>query len=143
MEEVPGGLSPEETVARIKEQGGLVGIPHPFDSQRGALQQEAVRRLRGQIDFMETLNARVFFGSANRRAEAFARELGLARSAGSDAHSLGEVGRAYVEMAEFQDAQSFLKALRQGRLVGRLSGPWVHLWSRWAWLRYRLGWRPG
>ena len=29
-EEVPKGLSPEETIARIKSQGGLVGIPHPY-----------------------------------------------------------------------------------------------------------------
>ena len=29
-EEVPKGLPPEEAIARIRSQGGLVGIPHPF-----------------------------------------------------------------------------------------------------------------
>src|SRR6478609_570562 len=36
QELVPKGLTPEETVKRIKDQGGLVGIPHPFDTMRTA-----------------------------------------------------------------------------------------------------------
>jgi predicted metal-dependent phosphoesterase TrpH len=141
-EEVPAGLSPEESVERVKAQGGLVGIPHPFDRQRGALKEEAILRVLPQIDFVETFNARIVFASANRRASLFAQEQGLAASAGSDAHSPWEVGRAHVEMADFDGVQSFLAALRQGRVIGQLSSFLVHFWSRWAWLRHRLGWRP-
>jgi len=141
-QEVPRGLSAEETVARIKAQGGLVGVPHPFDRFRQGLGEGVMLRLLPQIDFIEAFNARVMRADATRQAERFARERGLALSAGSDAHSPGEVGIAYAEMAEFDGAQSFLEALRQGRPVGRLSGWWVHLWSRWASLRHRLGWRP-
>ena len=34
-EAVPPGLSAVETIAAVREQGGLVGVPHPFDGWRG------------------------------------------------------------------------------------------------------------
>jgi predicted metal-dependent phosphoesterase TrpH len=143
QEEVPAGLSPEETVQRIKEQGGLVCIPHPFDRFRGEhLAEAALMRILPQVDIIEALNARTIFRRDNERAARFAQEHGLAMSAGSDAHSTRELGRACVEMAEFEGPREFLAALREGRIVGRLSSPLVHLYSRWAWLRRRLRWRP-
>jgi len=142
-EEVPGGLSPEETVRRVKEQGGLVCVPHPFDRFRHEhLDEAALMRILPQVDIIEALNARTTLRADNEQAARFAQEHGLAMSAGSDAHSARELGRACVEMPDFEGPQEFLKALRQGRIVGRLSSPLVHLFSRWARLRRRLGWRP-
>jgi predicted metal-dependent phosphoesterase TrpH len=143
QEEVPAGLSPEETVQRIKGQGGLVCIPHPFDRLRGSRLAEAgLMRILPEVDIIEVLNARTTLRSDNERAVRFAQEHGLAMSAGSDAHSARELGRACVEMPDFEGPREFLQALRQGHIVGRLSSPLVHLSSRWAWLRRRLGWRP-
>ena len=142
-EEVAAGLSPEETVRRIKEQGGLVCVPHPFDRFRGEhLAEAALMRILPQVDIIEALNARTTLRSDNERAARFAQEHGLAMSAGSDAHSARELGRACVEMPDFEGPQEFLQALRQGRIVGRVSSSLVHFWSRWARLRRRLGWRP-
>jgi hypothetical protein len=143
QEGVPAGLSPEETVRRIKEQGGLVCVPHPFDRFRGEhLTEAALMRILPQVDIIEALNARTTLRRDNDQAARFAREHGLAMSAGSDAHLARELGRAWVEMPDFEGPREFLQALRQGRIVGRLSSPLVHLFSRWAWLRRRLGWRP-
>jgi predicted metal-dependent phosphoesterase TrpH len=142
-EEIPPGLTPEETVQQIKAQGGLVLVPHPFDRLRSEhIAEEALDRLLPDLDIIEGFNARTTFRRDNERAARFAEEHGLAISAGSDAHSPGELGRAYVEMPDFDGPQEFLQSLRQGRIVGRLSTPAVHLLSRWAWLRRRLGWRP-
>jgi len=141
-EEVPPGLPPEETVRRITEQGGLVGIPHPFDRFRSALDYEAMRRLAPRIHFIEVFNARTTFPGDNGRALRYARDNGLPVTAVSDAHSPWEVGRAYVEMPPFDGPDSFLAALRHGHIVGQRSNPLVHLASRWAGLRRRLGWRP-
>jgi predicted metal-dependent phosphoesterase TrpH len=142
-EEIAPGLTPEETVRQIKEQGGLVLVPHPFDRYRNEHMAEgALERVLPEVDIIEGFNARTTFRGDNERAVRFAQEHGLAVSAGSDAHSPGELGRAYVEMPNFDGPQEFLQALRQGRIVGRLSSPAVHLLSRWAWLRRRLGWRP-
>ncbi|MEE9324142.1 MAG: PHP domain-containing protein, partial [Dehalococcoidia bacterium] len=58
-EEVPPGLSPQETVARIKEQGGLVSIPHPFDRFRNSvLKYEALESILSQVDIIEVFNSR-------------------------------------------------------------------------------------
>jgi predicted metal-dependent phosphoesterase TrpH len=143
LEEVPPGLSPEESVRRIKDQGGLVCIPHPFDRFRAEhLAEAALMRILPQVDIIEALNARTTLRGDNEQAARFAREHGLAISAGSDAHWPRELGRACVEMADFEGPREFLQALAEGRIVGRVSSPLVHLWSRWAWLRRRLGWRP-
>ena len=140
--EVPRDLTASETIERVKSQGGLVGVPHPFDHLRLALREVEMRTLIGQIDFIETLNARMVFPSHNDRARAFALEHDKPMSAGSDAHSPWEVGRVYAEMRPFHSTQEFLANLRQGRLCGKLSTPLVHLISRYAKLRRRLGWRP-
>jgi predicted metal-dependent phosphoesterase TrpH len=138
-EVVPSRLSPEETVARIKAQGGLVAVPHPFDRlRREPLHEAALRRVLPEIDIIEALNARVTVAGHNRRAASFADEHGLACSAGSDAHSLMEVGTAYVEMEEFDTPEQFLESLREGTLCGGRSVPLVHLISTWAKIRRRV-----
>lgn len=92
---IPPGLSAAETIAAAREQGGLVGIPHPFDRFRGSLLVD--RRLEGLaplVDWVETWNARVIGRGGNDRAAEFARLHGLPGVAVSDAHSLIEVGVA-------------------------------------------------
>lgn len=141
-EAVPKGLSAHDTIARIKNQGGIVGVPHPFDSLRSGLRRHAMLACIDQIDFIEGLNARMVFSSHNNRAREFAAERDLPVSAGSDAHSPWEIGRVWAEMPPFEGAADFVVALRLGRLAGRLSTPLVHLISRYAYLRRALGWRP-
>lgn len=141
-EGVPKGLSARDTIARIGDQGGIVGVPHPFDSFRSALRKESMLTYIDRIDFIEGLNARMVFAAHNEKARDFAAERGLPVSAGSDAHSPWEVGRVWAEMPSFEGATDFVAALRQGRLVGRLSTPFVHLISRYAYLRRALGWKP-
>jgi predicted metal-dependent phosphoesterase TrpH len=142
QEEVPKGLAASETIARIKEQGGLVGVPHPFDSLRSALSEDVMITLIDQIDFIEALNARMVFSAHNDKARDFAATHALPVTAGSDAHSPWEVGRCYVETPPFEGPRDFLAALHRGRLTGRLSTPFVHLISRYAYLRRALGWKP-
>jgi predicted metal-dependent phosphoesterase TrpH len=141
-EDVPRDLPASETIARIKHQGGIVGVPHPFDSLRSALREDVLLALIDQIDFIEALNARMVFSSHNDKAAQFASDHSLPTTTGSDAHSAGEVARVYVEMPPFEGPRDFATALRQGRLKGRLSSPFVHLISRYAELRRALGWKP-
>jgi predicted metal-dependent phosphoesterase TrpH len=133
---VPKGLSPEETVKRIKGQGGLVAVPHPFDSLRNAsrLRTPALERLvdADLVDIIEVLNARSINPEDNRRALEFAKKHNLPMSAGSDAHTLVEVGRAYVEVPAFDTAEEFLDALRKGKINGALSSKFIHIGSTWA-----------
>lgn len=141
-EEVPPELSARETIERIRAQGGLVSLPHPTDRFRGGVGGEGLARLAPLVDIVEVMNARTTVGRDNDAATRLAEEHGLVGVAVSDAHSPWEMGRAYVEAPDFEGPQEFLEALRWGTLVGRPSSPLVHLISRYATLRRKLGWRP-
>ena len=94
---VAPGRPAAETIAEIRAQGGLVGIPHPFDRFRGSmLRDPRLEAQAAQADWVEAYNARVVGGSGNERAAAFAREHDLPGVAVSDAHSVLEVGVAYT-----------------------------------------------
>ncbi len=132
-ETIPGGLTPRETVNRIREQGGLVNIPHPFETIRGsALKDRSIAEIAAQIDLMEVLNSRSPFPANSNKAKAFASEHGIVPGAGSDAHTLMEIGNAYIIMPEFKGKDDFLKALSQGKIYGQRSSPAVRLFSTWA-----------
>ena len=118
------GRPAAETIAEVRAQGGLVGIPHPFDRRRGSMLKdprlESIGRL---VDWVEAYNARVVGGSGNQRAAEFARELGLPGVAASDAHSVGEVAVAYnVVDGDPSTPEGLLTALRTLEIVpGRAS----------------------
>ncbi|MBN1660216.1 MAG: PHP domain-containing protein [Anaerolineae bacterium] len=139
-ETVPPGLSAEESIARVRAQGGIVGASHPLDRARvDAVGPEVLEALAPQIDFVEVLNARAVRRDDNVAALQAARSLNLPGSAGSDAHAALEVGRAYVEMPAFDGPASFLKALAEGQVHGRESSPLIHLVSIYARLIKSLG----
>lgn len=140
-ETIPGGLSPEETIERIKAQGGLVLLPHPFGGWR-SFDATRLDGIASSIDAIEAFNARVLSRRDNDLAQAFANKHNLAMSAGSDAHSPCELGHAYIEISDFDGPQEFLAALHPGRIVGRLSSPLVHAISTLAKLRRCCGWQP-
>jgi len=112
-EEVSQGLSPQETISRIRSQGGLVAIPHPFG--------RSLSWKSNPLTSAEILS--------------IAKEQRKAASAGSDAHTLGEIGRAYVEMPEFDGHDEFLNSLAQGKIFGRKSSYLAHFASTWARIR--------
>jgi predicted metal-dependent phosphoesterase TrpH len=94
-------MSAAETIAAARAQNGLVGIPHPFDRFRGSLLRDGrLAELAGDVDWIETHNARVAVGRGNERAATFAREHGRPGIAVSDAHSGFEVGVSYVALDE-------------------------------------------
>ncbi len=132
-EAIPSELSVSETIARIKEQGGLVCIPHPFDVIRpSALRDKVIEEIAGEIDIIEVFNARNPLPHSSAKARAFAEEHGLLMSAGSDAHTPNEIGNAWVEMPEFTGKDDFLAALAAGEITGRRTNVLNHLYSTWA-----------
>jgi len=119
-ERVPPGLSLEETVARIKEQGGLVYAAHPLarDAPQ-SIGREALESIIDRVNIIEGFNARIRHESDNENAEEIARRHGIAVAAGSDAHFPWEIGRAGIEIAPFSTPQEFLENLRQAQIFGR------------------------
>lgn len=129
---VPRGLSAEETIDRIHDQGGIVCVPHPFSHNRiHHLRREALERVKGTIDAIEVFNAREAFAGDNRRAAVYARSHGFPGAVGSDAHRPWELGRAYLSCADFSGPGDFLQAVRGGTVTGRLAGYAIHFHTRY------------
>jgi predicted metal-dependent phosphoesterase TrpH len=135
-EHIASGLSIERAIDSIRAQGGLVSIPHPFDPMRGLrLNEEGWERIIPQVDILEVFNARCPFGRPAKKARDYARKHNLPGIAGSDAHSIGEIGNVIVDMPDFNSPEEFLESLKKARINGRKSSPFVHLNSTWAKIR--------
>jgi predicted metal-dependent phosphoesterase TrpH len=118
-ERIPYVLPLAEVVARIRAQGGLVYVPHPFDQGRTSLGAVLPRLCeQGDVDVIEVFNAKIADQALNEQAAALAAAYGLPAGAGSDAHDADGVGAAYLEMPAFDGAEAFLAALRQARITG-------------------------
>ena len=111
-------LTARETALEIKAQGGLVYLEHPYDSFRRHLSEGGIEAIADLVDIVEVFNGRSD-EEANRRAQDLCDILGVAPGAGSDAHSLREIGSVYMEMEDFEGAQDFLAKLRSARIVNR------------------------
>ncbi len=129
---IPKGTPARDTCMRIREQGGLVYVPHPFASGKGG-NGFILPVIEDLVDAVEGFNARLHDPKLNERAVAWAKERGLPLGAGSDAHTYAELGRGYVDVPDFEDtADGFLGALRVGTIGGRTSSRAVHIASTYA-----------
>ncbi len=139
-ETIPSGSSVSETIAQIRQQQGLVCIPHPLDRMRpSAVKMDVLKKIACDIDIVEVFNARTMFFKHKAKIRAFAKEHNLKQGAGSDAHTLSEVGNAYVEMPEFSGKDDFLDALAQGKICGKSTNPLVHFLSLNNRIKKRFG----
>jgi predicted metal-dependent phosphoesterase TrpH len=124
------GLSAVETIAAAREQGALIGIPHPFDRlRRSVLLDEAMAELGARVDWVETHNARLI-GRGNEQAAAFATEFSLPGVAVSDAHSILEVGVAYTALDGDPSTPEGLRAALAGvQLVPGRASFMIRAWT--------------
>ena len=130
--EIANGLTPEATCAAIKEQGGVVVVPHPFDRLRkGAIGEATLNRLvrAGLVDAVEVFNGRMMLGADNRTASDWAHAHGVSVTVGSDGHSTWEYGTTYLNITPFTDAASFTANLPAAVPFTKRSPQWVHFVS--------------
>jgi glycosyl transferase family 4/PHP domain-containing protein len=119
QKEIPRGMPFADTVAAIKEQGGLVYLPHPFDRMHAIPDAATLHRHLSDIDVFEVYNARLLFEAYNDEALRFARKYNLTMGAGSDAHVLQGLGTGAVRMRRFSDPEEFLVSLRSAEILRR------------------------
>jgi predicted metal-dependent phosphoesterase TrpH/glycosyltransferase involved in cell wall biosynthesis len=118
-EEIPRGMSFADTVAAIREQEGVVYLPHPFDRMHAIPFPATVHRHLHEIDVLEVYNARLLFEGYNDEAARFARKYGLPAGAGSDAHVLPGVGTGALRMRAFEGPEEFLLSVRTAEVLRR------------------------
>jgi predicted metal-dependent phosphoesterase TrpH len=116
--EIEPGLSAVETCKRIKDQGGLVYIPHPFDIFKiNRIRKRALAEILPMVDIIEVWNGKANLPIFNQFANQFAEEHQKVKAVGSDAHYLESIELCWNEMEDFADPQEFLKNLRQAHLA--------------------------
>ena len=130
---IPPGLTPKSAIERLRAQGAVISVAHPFDTIRSKhWKEEDLLAIVPDIDAIEVFNARCLRNQPNQQAENFAQQHGLLATVGSDAHSLVEVGMASLDLPPFEDAAGFKAALAEAHRRTRLSPAFVHLFSRFA-----------
>jgi predicted metal-dependent phosphoesterase TrpH len=138
-ENVPAGLTPLETIARLREQGAAISVSHPFDRLRhGAWKEPDLAAIIDLVDAIEVFNSRCIYADDNARALAFAHQHDKLGTVGSDAHSYRELGRAVLKMPLAGSPAELIAGFESGERVTQLSSPAIHFTSRWAKLRKRL-----
>ncbi|HSJ07145.1 MAG TPA: PHP domain-containing protein [Longimicrobiales bacterium] len=138
-ERIPKGTPARQTCLMIREQGGLVYVPHPFAGGKGG-GGRILGDIADLVDAVEGFNARIHSAALNEKAVEWARARDLPVGAGSDAHTLQEIGRGWVEVPGAADTPpELLAGLRRGRTGGTLSSRLVHAASTWAKVRKGMG----
>lgn len=137
-EEIPKGLTPQETIRRLKDQGAFISVSHPFDEGRnGHWKERDLLEILPEVDAIEVYNSRCMQSRFNDEARQFAEKHRLAGTVGSDAHAAFELGRSLMNLEPFEGPEELRSVIRRGIPRVKWSPPWVHLTSRYAVL-YKL-----
>ncbi|HYP55767.1 MAG TPA: PHP domain-containing protein [Solirubrobacterales bacterium] len=116
-EKIPKGMTMAETIAAIREQGGLVYVPHPFDRFHSVPDYEHLLDIVEEIDILEVFNPRVALTAFNEEAERFARKYRIVPGAGSDSHVAQGLGSVRVRIHDFDGPAEFLEAMRDADIT--------------------------
>src|SRR4051794_39217322 len=116
-EKIPRGLSLQETIAAIRDQGGIVYVPHPFDRMHSVPDYAHLLDVVEDIDALEVFNPRVAFSAFNEEAERFAAKYRIVAGAGSDSHVPQGLGSVKIEMRDFDGPEEFLESLRDADII--------------------------
>lgn len=126
---------PDEVMDEIRDQDGIISIPHPFDPFKA--KPNDLVSLVNKIDALEVFNSRVPLPIYNDKALTFAKKHNLGMTGGSDAHVDLEVGNAYT-IARVNDLESFKRAIfrRETKATGKISNPYLRIWT---WFNQGIG----
>lgn len=104
------GLSLEEIIDQVKEQGGVSSAPHPFSLL------DALRDGAKKCDMVEVFNSNNVDVLSNARATQFALDNDMIQVAGSDSHVLSTLGRCVNVIDSENNLDDILRSMRQGKI---------------------------
>lgn len=120
-EVVPAGLSAAETADRIHQQGGLVYVPHPFETVRKGLPLLALEGISGAVDIVETQNGRALQNKGSKASD-WTKLYQLPGSASSDAHGKYGWGKTYSMVAEMPTKENLVEQLMNATYAAESPG---------------------
>lgn len=108
------GMTPADTIRQVKDQGGLVYVPHPFETVRKGLHPAVLEEIADAVDIVEVCNGRAFFQNKSEQVVVWARINAKIGAASSDAHGLQGLGKTYTSIAEMPNRDNLLHLLESG-----------------------------
>ncbi len=139
QEEIPAGLTPQETIRRLKKQGAFISVSHPYDTHRkGGWKEADLLEIIPDVDAIEVFNSRCMDPRFNYQAKAFAEKHNLPGTVGSDAHGTFEVATSVLLLDPFTGPDEMRKVIRHAKVKTKLSPWWVHLISRYASIKKKM-----
>lgn len=132
------GQTPLETIHHIKQQGGIVYIPHPFETFRKGLHPETLEAIQDQVDIIEVCNGRAFLQDRSQQAVVWARLNEVAAAASSDAHGSHGLGKTYAAFNELPTRDTLLELIGQAKLMTDRPGLRALLYPKYHRLRKKL-----
>lgn len=135
---IPGGLSPLDTIRRIKDQGGLAYVPHPFETVRKGVGAQTLEEIAEYIDIMEVCNGRAFMQNRSSQAVVWTRLNQVVGAASSDAHGIKGVGKTFSSLSELPTKENLVTLLEHGVLRTSTPSARALLYPKYHRLRKRL-----
>lgn len=112
-------IAPQPTVdaavEAIKTQGGIVYIPHPFETIRSGVKEDDLKRIEKQVDIIESANGRAYFQNYGPQAHTWARMHNIPAFASSDAHRSGTLGKTYSSLQDTPTAENIRELVKTAR----------------------------
>lgn len=108
---IKAGMSAVNTVWAIKQQGGLVCVPHPFETVRKGVSPAILQIIAKHVDIIETRNGRAVFQNKSKQAAAWAAKHHVPGAASSDAHGWHGWGRTYSIVDQMPTRATLAKLL--------------------------------
>jgi len=129
QERISPGKGLMRTVDDIKEQNGLVYLPHPLSiSRESILNVPLIKSILWKIDIVEVFNSRTKReNSDNRWFQDWVESGRVIRAVGSDAHAPHEFGNVFIEMDDFETKEGFLQSLSKARFRIKKTSPMFRL----------------
>ena len=138
-------MSAKETVKAIKDQGGFVQIPHPFDRFRNNhISQKALLEIVAEVDIIEIFNARTILTRDIDQSIQFyldnKEQFNLHKVGVTDSHTSYEIGKSYTELPMYDGQEHFLDSLNHGTVIGEKMSPFIHAVTRYNTWAKKLNW---
>ncbi|MFA5431641.1 MAG: PHP domain-containing protein [Candidatus Paceibacterota bacterium] len=108
----PQGKSIEDIIKEIKDQNGIAIIAHPYHWKKPFKKLEEYKNI---VDGIEVFNSRSQSKKGNTDSLLFAEKNNLIMTAGSDSHTIAEIGSSYIE-TEAETINDFKKEILGKRI---------------------------
>ncbi|WP_052504598.1 PHP domain-containing protein [Rossellomorea aquimaris] len=133
------GLSPRETIELIKNQGGIVYIPHPIDKKRNksCLDLDEIENNLDFIDIIEDFNGRIVNDEDLVNITKFCNGLNKITSCGSDAHTYSELKYNHIQIdtTEHLNSHNIIPKLKNAKYLNLKTNKVVHIYTKYSKLK--------